>query len=117
MSEDRKYLIPSEIMSADDLQPEDVHVPEWGGYVKLRPLTAAEALQFTDAAKKDKENSNLRILVMSAITPEGSPLFTLADVKQLQQKSLRAIMRIQRAALRLNGLKEEEVAKEEAKND
>lgn len=121
MSDEQKIKLPrlsaQAILDAADLEPVEVEVPEWGSIVVLRPLSAREAMQFatTEKGKPDDPESMARLLVMSAINEDGSPLFTADDVKAINKKSMRAMMRLQNAALELNGLKEE--AKKAAKKD
>jgi hypothetical protein len=55
------------------------------------------------------------ILVACAVDEEGNQLFTQEQANVLVKKSIGAVMRIQRAAMKLNGWTAE--AKEEAKND
>jgi hypothetical protein len=116
MSEERKILTAADILGAEDLQPITVYVPEWNGSVRIRPVTAAEALRFAEDLKKNESEAGLRMLAATAVDEQGKPLFTAEDVRKLSTKSLRAINRLQEASLILNGLREEKKVAEAAKN-
>lgn len=108
---DKKRLSAADILKANDLQIKEVEVPEWDGYVFIKPLSAAEALEFAEAAKEKKSNAAVRLVVISVVDDEGNPLFTDADIEQLKKKSMRAVMTIQKAALKLNGLSDDDEVK------
>ncbi len=105
-----KYLTLQEIYDAQDIVIEEVEVPEWGGVVRLRSMTGEEAVDF---AAKAKANSSgvARIVSICAVDEDGNRLFKDEDIEVLKRKSMRALMRLQRVALKINGLSEEEVAK------
>jgi hypothetical protein len=42
----KKFLNKSEILAMDDLKTEDVFVPEWNAWVKVRSLNASERDHF-----------------------------------------------------------------------
>jgi hypothetical protein len=105
--EPRKMLTAEDILSADDLQVVEVDVPEWGGVVRLRPLTAQQAIKFAEEAKENKGAlSAVNVAAMCIVDATGSPMFNAEQLEKLKSKSLRAMMRIQKEALRINGLDE-----------
>jgi len=106
----RALLTRNAILSVVDQQTEDVEVPEWGGVVRLRTLTAAEAIKFSEGVKKGDDNAAIRILMMSAVNEDGTPMLLEEDIPELRKKSLKTIFRLQKAALRLNGLGKDEVS-------
>ena len=101
-----KALSATDILGSADLTPIKIEVPEWGGFVYIRPISAAESLQFISDSEKgaNKSDSAVRLMVMSVTDSEGTPLFTEGDLPKVRAKSFRAIMRIQNEALKLNGL-------------
>jgi hypothetical protein len=112
----RKVLTAVDILAAEDLAVVEVDVPEWGGIVRLRPLTAQEAIRFAEDAKENKgATSAVGVAAMCCVDEKGKPLFTAQQAEQLKSKSLRAMMRIQKEALRINGL--DDKAEAQAKND
>jgi len=101
------FLTRDAILSADDLRSEVVEVPEWGGSVYVRMMTAAERDRFEAAviaAKDASVKTDVRsMLAQFTVCDEAKrPLFTLEDMERLGQKSYAAMDRIWDAATRLN---------------
>lgn len=109
---ERKMLSAEDILGVQDIQFRDVFVPEWNGIVRLRTLTAEEAISYAGDRKRD--DFAVQILLRSAVSEDGKPLFTDSDLEKLKKKTLRAIIKLQNVALELNGLAEE---KQTTKND
>lgn len=100
------------ILAADDLTTERVSVPEWGGTVLVRALPLAEMGVFEiDAAAEDRSNAEVmaRMVALCACDGAGNPLFTLDDVAALNRKAKEPVMRVARAAIRINALTETDV--------
>lgn len=110
-----KILTGDEILKAADRVTETVDVPEWGGAVIVRQMTASEKDQF-DASIRDKDDqfihANYRAKMCAACLCDehGNLIFTPAQVTTLGKKSSVALTRIVRVAERLNGLSVEAVA-------
>lgn len=98
------YLNATQILAADDLKLEEVRVPEWGGTVMVRPLSAGEAMEFFENQKNDRTKAMARIIVQSVVNADGSPLFTDKDVAKLQKKSLKALSNLQDSIIEINGM-------------
>lgn len=99
-------LSREDILGANDLPYEDVPVPQWGGAVRLRPMTMQEALDIT---KESPDALAARILVLTAVNDEGKHLFTAEDIPALSGKSSVAMKGLLQKALELNGLGENSV--------
>lgn len=105
------------ILDAKDLPHERVSVPEWGGDVLVRALTAEErdayeAGCFVGEGRERRSNfANLRarLLVLALVDEEGQPLFTPAAADALGQKSAAVVERLYDVAARLSGLRESDV--------
>jgi hypothetical protein len=110
-----KILSAQDILEMDDVRTVDVDVPEWGGVVRLRSLTAEEMTEFVDQSGRDKGESTVKLLVLCSIDESGQRLFTSSHMALLKKKNLRAFMRVQTEALKLNGLDEE--SQKARKND
>lgn len=112
-----QLLTRDAILGASDITSEEVHVPEWGGTVRVRGLTASqrdkfEAESITSNGKDSRVNyANIRArLVALAIVDENdAPIFNAADVKALGEKSAQALDRIFDVARRLSGIGEQDV--------
>lgn len=101
------------ILTARDLPTEDVGVPEWGGTVRVRGLTAKERDEYEAATvdfrnpKKptvNLRNTRARLVALCAIDEEGRRLFTREDVDALGDVSSTALDRVFQAAKRLSGI-------------
>lgn len=109
-------LTKEQIWAADDLTWEDVSVPEWGGDVRVKTLTGAERDQYEAESVKMEGNrrkmtGNLRarLVALTAINEDGTPMFTRGDVMKLGQKSAAALERVFEVAAKLNGMTEEDM--------
>jgi hypothetical protein len=102
-------LTKDEILAANDRPMTTLAVPEWGGEVCLRQLTAEEAQQYRifsldDNWKVDRAKALKNHLVLASLTlcdEAGARIFT-AD--ELTGKSAAAIERVAAEARKLNGL-------------
>jgi len=128
-----KSLTAKAIFEADDIRIEPVEVPEWGGVVYIRTLTAADRDRMEAAiANLDKQGKSRGArfdIIRSAIAAAslcdetGKAMFDSKDfqetIKKLGAKSAKAIGRISVAASKLSGIEEEDVEElaENLKND
>jgi hypothetical protein len=96
------------ILSAPDLKPVPVNVPEWNGTVFVRPLTGAErgALEAEAVADKTGNVATLRqrLAVRCICDQDGKRLFDDKDGPALAAKSASALDRICAAISKLNAL-------------
>lgn len=106
-------LTKDAIFAARDTRTEDVDVPEWGGTVRVKAITALERDAYEAAmvesqkngrVKVSMRNARARLAVMACVDDTGAPLFTDADVPMLSTKSAAALDRIFAVASRLAGL-------------
>ena len=111
------------ILGASDIQTEDVHVPEWGGTVRVAGLTAAQRDAFeTESVSGRGKNVNVnfaniraRLAAKCIVGEDGKPLFTERDVKALGEKSASALSRVFDVCSRLSGIGDQDI-EELAKN-
>lgn len=105
------------ILEADDLQKERVDVPEWGGPLWVRQMSADEIGAYSKHSGKDDATSVTlaRLVVATACDESGALLFGQDDVPAVGQKNPDVIARINQAALRVNGITAE-AAEKAAKN-
>ena len=114
--DEKKFLTAAEILEADDLKIVEVDVPEWGGVVRLRPMSAEEVIAFNEVNKDaSKKHAAVRVTATCLVNEDGTPMFTQAQIDKLSKKSLAAFMKIQRVAMKINGLDDKEI--KEVKND
>lgn len=93
------------ILNSQDIKIERVDVPEWGGYVFVKGMTASERDQFeTIIANRSNElggegrtvmdNFRAALAAFTIVDKNGERLFDLDDVEALNQKSAAALQRI-----------------------
>ena len=115
------YLDKNAILGSVDLPREEVSVPEWGGKVLVRGLTAQErdALEESTVQRNSEgvvkviyDNMRARLASLTIVDGDGNRIFTQADVEALGNKSGAALDRIFDVAQRLSGMtkKSKEVA-------
>lgn len=110
------FLTRDQIFAAPDVETEEVHVPQWGGSVLVKAITARERDQFemsilTGKGKNMdvvKENMRAKLVVIAVVDPDGKRIFSETDVKKLGEKSAAAIDLIYGVASRLAGLSGED---------
>lgn len=107
-------LTRDQILVARDVGHTDIEVPEWGGSVRLRAMTASARDTFEQKvhqSAKDGSPATVRALmaVMCIVGPDDQPMFTLEDVQALGDKSGKALDRIYDAVTKLNALTSKEM--------
>jgi hypothetical protein len=119
----KRFLGKADILSQQDIQTEDLFVPEWDAWVKIKVMTASERDHFDAATvtrngKKTTLNMQgirARLCLLCLVDEEGKRIFNEEDEYALGTKSSAALDRIFTAAQRINGLRDEDV-EEMAKN-
>lgn len=111
----------ADILNAVDVKTEEVQVPEWGGSVYVRGLTAGERDKWEaslySAEKRGssfevvahKDNIRAKFLVVSIVDEEGKLMFTAGDIEALSKKSAAPVDRLFAVAQRLSGMTKEDV--------
>lgn len=109
-------LTRDQILKADDLKKEEVSVPEWGGSVYIREISAGERLRFEAIHNKDpQKNFFSRVAIACVCDENGNALFNEGDIELLEEKSLPVLTRIYKVFEKINktGMEEyEEVGKD-----
>jgi hypothetical protein len=112
------FLSRDAILSAADLPKELVEVPEWGGSVYVRCLTALERDEWEGSimqmdpkgghAKPDLRNIRAKLVVRTVVDEEGNRLFSETDTLALGAKSAAALDRLYSVAARLSKITKED---------
>ena len=98
-------LSKDDILGCNDIPTELVEVPEWGGHVKVRGMSAGERDRFDDMIRTQGMAALRATMASSGIIDEdGKRLFTDAEVNKLAEKSAEALDRVVEAVSRLSGL-------------
>ncbi len=116
-------LSAAQIEAADDRKHEDVHVPEWGGEVRVIGLSGTDRdayeAEFVDAKGKPAvqrlRNVRAKLLVKCLVDEEGNRLFADNQAKALGAKNGAVVDRLFDVARRLSGIGQDAVA--EGKDD
>ncbi len=105
-----KPLGTADILAAEDRPLARVEIPEWGGHVYARTMSAAERDAFAAACEGNAAaNIRARLACVTAVDKDGRRLFADGDAEQLGAKSSKAVGRIFDAAAALNGLTDSDV--------
>lgn len=109
------------ILGAADTQYETVEVPEWGGSVRIKSLTAAERDQFEADSLQERgkgkhrsvevnmRNLRARLVVRCIVDAAGKRVFSDLDAEVLGDKNAQVVTRIYEVAARLSGLTAEDM--------
>ena len=107
------FLTKEQIMQAQDLKTETVHVEEWGGDVQVRTITAKERDEFEkqliSGDDSDMENIRAKLVAATVVDEKGKLMFGKLDLVDLGKKSASAMDKLFEVGQRLAGLKKEEV--------
>ncbi len=109
-------LTRDQILGAQDLKRETVDVPEWGGAVIVRELTAVERMAFEQEVLAAGGVGQLppdvvgRVAAWCIIDEKGQRVFSDEDGAALGAKSTDAILRVFRATMRLSAFAPEDEA-------
>jgi hypothetical protein len=104
------------ILSSDDLPKELVSVPEWGGEVYIRCLTAAERDDWEasvmhmegNKTKANMQNLRAKLVARTLCDEDGVRMFSDADVAALGQKSAAALDRLYTVAARISKISKQD---------
>lgn len=114
---ERVALSREDIFRASDIVTEWVSVPEWGGGLYVRGMTAGErdALEASLLTEKGKRNMDRlaqfrsRVLLLCCVDDAGRRIFQPTDIQAISKKSMVAVERVLNVAQRLSGMTEEDV--------
>lgn len=107
-------LTREQILNADDLTKQEVAIPEWGGSVFVRSMTAAERDAYESSLLDKKGNVNYKdarasLVVVSCCDESGKALFSKTDIKLLSAKNAAAVDRLFSVAQKINGMTVEDM--------
>jgi len=106
MGQAPNIITVEQLLAAEDLPPEAIDVPEWGGQVKVRGLSVKAINQAnresTVAGEIDEEKIACAVVIAGMVEPQ----LTNDQAGQLAEKSMAVINRIVKEIYRLSGLDE-----------
>lgn len=101
-----RVLKLDDIVSAVDLALEEVEVPEWGGVVFLRGLTAGELEHLENAfsgnTDREKFEFAVQLLAISMVSQDGQRIVTEDRVGILRDRSAAVVFRLVKACGEIN---------------
>ncbi len=97
-------LTRDQILAARDLETEVVHVPEWGGDVRIGVMSGKAREILMDSLAEQQPLSRFQALMLAStiVDDAGTPIFSADDVEQLRGKSTDVLVRLVEVAMRLN---------------
>ncbi len=103
------------IFAANDVQIEKVEVPQWGGHVFIKTISAKaqdEWVAYNREQKQDGSNNETAAYIAMCVCDEsGKLMFEIKEAEQLGEKSSGAMNTIFNKAAKLNRLDTKELAK------
>ena len=107
-----RFLSKEQILERRPLPFEDVEIPEWGGTVRVRGLSAADGDKFLaslmrmNGQKVERDTSYYcaKLLALCLVNEKGDQLLSEGDVLILAQQSYIPVARLTDVAQRLSGL-------------
>lgn len=102
MSINKKPLGRDDILGVQDIDIEEVDVPEWSGPVFVKGMTGKEREQFEKGYSDAGGNIRAQLASMTICDKDGVLLFSLKDVEELGNKSASALMRVFDVARKLS---------------
>ncbi len=101
-------LTREEILAArEDRKPQLLEVPEWGGDVYIRVLSARDQMALSDTGKP--EETPIKVLIHSIVDEHGERILKDEDFDALAEEDFPIIMRVFGFAAKLNGFSNKEL--------
>lgn len=109
-------LTRDDILAADDIRLEKVHVKEWGGDVYIKQLSGKEQDKFEQESRGKNGGPNLinmraRMVAAALVDKDGKKLFSDEDIIKLSNKSGSVLNRLIDKIGELNRITEEDLEK------
>lgn len=113
--ENKKKSLRMKILEAEDIQSQELYIPEWDATVEVRSLSGAERNRAIELAKQKAKKGGVptidlgrmyvEMIRFGCYDPEtGERLFDEADVGALGRKSTKALDRITGVIKELSGI-------------
>lgn len=109
----KKILSKQDILSIDDRPTKVLNVPEWGGEITLRALSAQDRDDFELSvygdSGADRKNIRAKLCVRCIVSLDGKRMFSDHEMTALGAKSGKAMDRVFSACQKMNGLTQADV--------
>lgn len=101
-------LTREDILKVQDLKCKTINVPEWGGEVIVKEMSAARRLEFERLLTENEDQVRILLVAICVVNEAGEPLFTVEDVQSLGKKNFQTVRKVSNVAIRLNEVKAEQ---------
>lgn len=110
-------LNKDQIFAAQDLQVSYIDIPEWGGQIKVKEMSAADRIEFEKQQSSDLKPSEMivRLVLMTCVDDNNQRIFSNDDLQALEQKSPSILLKIFNESMKINILNSEKI-EEKAEN-
>jgi len=110
-------LTKEQILRVKDIETRTVNVPEWGGDVLVRSLSATERDYFESKlvdqsggkVRANLQNIKARLASMAIVDEDGNRVFTEQEIAILGTKSAAALNRISEAITDMSGISKKDM--------
>lgn len=111
------FLSKEDIFQVEDISVETMEVPEWGGTIRLKPMTGAEKEGFEAEFQKRQQGENKIntrgfrgwLISRSVVNEDGELLFSKGDIAELSKKSAKVLEDVFEKCLEVNGIGQDAV--------
>lgn len=103
------YLTIAQIAAADDAQVQDVEIPEWGGIIKVKGMSAGERLELAAIVQGGEDNVLAAIAHFALLHGVVEPKIEESDLDMMMSKCSKAVEKIVEVFNELSGSDEEAV--------
>lgn len=110
-------LNKQQIKAVDDLPSIEVEMPEWGGNIKIKTMSAKHRIEFEKLNKdaKTELETMINLIMFSCVNEDNTLLFDRNDFEFLSNKSAKSLMKLFEEAVNMSTLSEKKL-EEKAKN-
>jgi hypothetical protein len=91
-------------IAARKAEVETVHVPEWGGDIYLRRMTAGDMEAAGLLGGDQPADMPLRVLALCIADETGSPLFGVEELRDIEQADAVLVLRLFAKCAAMNGM-------------
>ena len=112
------FLSARQILDLPTLVTEELDVPEWGGKVLVKTLSARERDEFESSMmtvdkngrpKDNRANVRARLCQLALVNEDGTPLFTRHDIKVLGELPAAGLQRVFNKVNEMSAISEEDL--------
>ena len=107
-------LTLDQILNINDIETEEVEIPEWGGSVKVKAMSGAERDKYLKMVmgkdgKPDMQKILAKLVIMTVVNEENELMFNNGHMDMLNKKSAKALEKISKVSMRLAGLTQDDI--------